>query len=208
MSQSFALASLSTFDNWVHRTLEQNIPPLYIFKHNQRNAYCFDKPGKKNLAFDQDGFWGSIKLTAAYGDHVTALSRSESKREKALGVGAKAFEPCLGNPDKMKELYGKFDVIIDTCPANTGISNHMDMLKFNGTYCRVGIPETSNQSFSYEFIPLIFSEKKIVGSVVTRMKRMRDMLELVATNMETLGTVPNDWGTKTVLFAQINETLH
>ena len=166
------------------------------------------KPGTK-VAVSSIGGLGTaaIKLATAYGGHVTALSRSESKRENALGVGAKYFVPCLGSPDKMKELSGKFDVIIDTCPVNTGISNHMDMLKFNGTYCRVGIPETGNQSFSYEFIPLIFSEKKIAGSIVTGMKRMRDMLELVATNIETLGADPNDWGTKTVPFTQINETM-
>lgn len=45
---------------------------------------------------------------------------------------------CLGNKGAMAELAGKFDVIIDTSPQNSDVALFMGMLKFNGTYCRVG----------------------------------------------------------------------
>ncbi len=45
---------------------------------------------------------------------------------------------CLGNEEAMAELAGKFDLIIDTCPENSDIAAFMEMLKFDGTYCRVG----------------------------------------------------------------------
>lgn len=45
---------------------------------------------------------------------------------------------CLGNEDAMSELAGKFDLIIDTSPQNSDVASFMGMLKFNGTYCRVG----------------------------------------------------------------------
>ena len=45
---------------------------------------------------------------------------------------------CLGDADAMAALAGKFDVIIDTSPQNSDVAAFMGMLKFNGTYCRVG----------------------------------------------------------------------
>ena len=80
----------------------------------------------------------AIKFSKSFGGHVTALSRGEEKREKALAAGADEFYACLGNLDKMNELAGKFDLIIDTSPANAGVGPFVNMLKFNGTYCRVG----------------------------------------------------------------------
>ena len=99
----------------------------------------------------------AIKFSKSFGGHVTALSRSESKRDKSLAVGANEFYACLGDPGKMKELAGKFDVIIDTCPANSDLAPFMDMLKFNGTYCRVGIPPGTDMDFKFAYIPLIFT---------------------------------------------------
>lgn len=108
-----------------------------------------------------------IKFSKSFGGHVTALSRSEDKREKALGAGADEFygkrrhilyevlihpitkcsssfvyfvivAACLGNEVAMAELKGKFDLIIDTSPQNSDVASFMGMLKFDGTYCRVG----------------------------------------------------------------------
>ena len=55
-----------------------------------------------------------IKFAKSFGGHVTALTRSESKREKAYGVGANEFYACLGNAEVMGNLANKFDVIIDS----------------------------------------------------------------------------------------------
>ncbi len=149
----------------------------------------------------------AIKLAKAYGGHVTALSRNEAKREKCLSVGAKEFYACLGNTDKMKELSGKFDLIIDTSPANAELAPYMDMLKFNGVYCRVGIPQATDQDFTYSYIPLIFTEKKIAGSVVTGTLRAKKMLDIVADDPDTFVKEPSDWNVSVVPFAQINEMM-
>jgi uncharacterized zinc-type alcohol dehydrogenase-like protein len=109
----------------------------------------------------------AIRFAKVYGGRVTALSHGDSKREKCLGVGADAFEGCLGNADKMNALAGKFDLIIDTAPVNEDIAPFRTMLKPNGTYCRVGIPKASNMQFQFAYIPLIFTQQKIAGSIVT-----------------------------------------
>jgi len=49
------------------------------------------------------------------------LSRSEDKRSKAMAAGADEFYACLGNAEATAELAGKFDVIIDTSPANSDV---------------------------------------------------------------------------------------
>ena len=42
----------------------------------------------------------------------------------------------------------------------------MDMLKIDCTYCRVGVPAGKDSTFTYNYIPLVFTEKKIAGSIV------------------------------------------
>eukprot|EP00543_Licmophora_paradoxa_P007256 CAMPEP_0202443444 /NCGR_PEP_ID=MMETSP1360-20130828/2705_1 /ASSEMBLY_ACC=CAM_ASM_000848 /TAXON_ID=515479 /ORGANISM="Licmophora paradoxa, Strain CCMP2313" /LENGTH=366 /DNA_ID=CAMNT_0049059129 /DNA_START=1 /DNA_END=1104 /DNA_ORIENTATION=- len=149
----------------------------------------------------------AIKFAKLFGGHVTALSRSDSKRQKCLDVGANEFYACLGNPDAMKELSGKFDLIIDTSPANADIGPYMDMLKFNGTYCRVGIPLANDMAFTFSYIPLIFTQKKIAGSIVTGTTRMKRMLQLAADEHKIFEDDPEEWKTEIVSFDQVNEVM-
>ena len=65
----------------------------------------------------------------------------------------------------MNALAGTFDFIIDTSPANADVAAYLAMLKFDGTYCRVGIPAATDMTFKYDYIPLIFTQKKIAGSM-------------------------------------------
>jgi alcohol dehydrogenase (NADP+) len=148
----------------------------------------------------------AIKFSKAFGGHVTALSRSEDKRDKALAEGADDFYACLGQPDQMKTLEGRFDVIIDTSPKNADVAPFMTMLKFNGTYCRVGIPSASDMDFTYSYIPLIFTQKKIAGSVVCGTLRLKRMFQLIK-DQPHLAHDPENWKTKIVPFDQVNEIM-
>ena len=149
----------------------------------------------------------AIKFAKSFGAHVTALSRSEDKRSKCLAVGADDFYSCLGNADKMSELAGKFDLIIDTSPKNADVAAFMGMLKFNGTYCRVGIPEANDMDFKFAYIPLIFTQKKIAGSIVTGTRRMHRMLDMCCTELKTYANDSEEWNSKIVKFDSINEIM-
>lgn len=166
------------------------------------------KPGTR-VAISSIGGLGTaaIKFAKSYGGHVTALSRSEDKRAKCLAVGAKEFYPCLGDADKMKALSGKFDVIIDTSPANSDVAPFMDMLAFDGVYCRVGIPMAGDMDFKFSYIPLIFTQKKIAGSIVTGSLRMKQMLQLTLDDIETYGKDPDEWKAEVVPFETVNEVM-
>jgi len=166
------------------------------------------KPAMKVAVASIGGLGTSaIKLAKAQGAHVVALSRGEAKREKCLKIGAKEFHACLGDAEKMKGLAGQFDVIIDTCPYNADIGSYLNMLKLGGTYCRVGIPSNENQSFRYDYIPLIFSQKAIAGSVVTGMWRMNQMLRIAAHDPDTFLKDPKEWNVKVAPFAQVNQVM-
>jgi D-arabinose 1-dehydrogenase-like Zn-dependent alcohol dehydrogenase len=122
-------------------------------------------------------------------------------------MGASEFYACLGNEEKMKELAGRFDVIIDASPVNVDVGLYLVMLKFNGVYCRVGIPEKTNQNFNYNFIPLICTQKKIAGSVVTGTYRMKRMFELVSGQPGKFLADPDFWKIKKVPFDQLNQVM-
>jgi D-arabinose 1-dehydrogenase-like Zn-dependent alcohol dehydrogenase len=149
----------------------------------------------------------AIRFSKLYGGHVTALSLGDTKKDKCLAIGADAYEGCLGDEGKMAALAGKFDVIIDTSPVNADVGPYMGMLKINGTYCRIGIPVASDMTFTFDYIPLIFTQKKIAGSIVTGTQCMKHMLEVTASNLEAFHD-PSEWHTETVSFDKVNEVMH
>jgi uncharacterized zinc-type alcohol dehydrogenase-like protein len=195
--------------------IPDNVPSTYAAPLLCAGATVFEPvvdyvmPGTK-VAVASIGGLGTkaIQFASAYGGHVTALSRSENKRDKCLAMGASDFYACLGKKEKMKELAGRFDVIIDASPANVDVGLYLDMLKFNGVYCRVGIPDKMDQSFKYDYIPLIFSQKKIAGSVVTGTYRMKRMFELVSGQPGKFLSDPDSWKIKKVPFDQVNKVMN
>ena len=76
----------------------------------------------------------AVKLGAAMGAHVTVISTSESKRNDATKLGAKAFISSK-DPDQLKTAKGTFDSIIDTVSAPHDVAAMIDLLVFQGVYC-------------------------------------------------------------------------
>lgn len=92
-------------------------------------------------------------------------------------------------------------------PANADVGAYMGMLKFDGTYCRVGIPKANDMDFKFAYIPLIFTQKKIAGSIVTGTRRMKRMLQMMADELKDYEADPAEWNTKTVEFDQVNDVM-
>lgn len=67
------------------------------------------------------------------GAHVTVISTSESKRDDAIKLGAKAF---LISKDKkqMKKADNSLNLIIDTVSASHNVAALIDLLTFEGVY--------------------------------------------------------------------------
>lgn len=58
-----------------------------------------------------------IKLAAAMGNTVVAISSTDSKREQAKAKGAAGYVN-YNDPASMKEWEGKLDLILDTVAVN------------------------------------------------------------------------------------------
>lgn len=147
----------------------------------------------------------AVKLAPLMGYKVIAMSSSADKKEAALAAGAHQFV-CVKDKSAMAEISGKLDFILETSPANGDLAPYMGCLKINGTYVRVGIPTANDQKFSYNYIPLIFQNQRIVGSVVTGSKRMADMFELIGKNIDKVmdGDI---WKTQHMKMEQVNEAM-
>lgn len=144
----------------------------------------------------------AIKLARLRGLTVWAISSSPSKRDAALAAGAQRFI-ALDDADAMVKAKGKVDVLLETSPANSSITKYMQCLKINGTYVRVGIPPAKDNQFEFEYIPLIFMQQRICGSVVTGSRRMKEMMQLVSENLDKM-LDSEVWKAETVKMSEIN----
>ena len=124
----------------------------------------------------------AVKLGSAVGAEVTVLSASANKAKHIVDLGAHHFVHYT-SPGALEACAAKFDVIIDTCPAKTDLNALLGCLKFGGTYVRVGIPIAGDaQTVLTGFIPLIFSGRKIAGSIVSGSANTNSMLRVAASH--------------------------
>ena len=138
----------------------------------------------------------ALQFARAMGAEVTAISSSPSKEEQARSFGAHAF--CQwGNDEAMAQFKGAFDIVLCTVSGDTDWDAAFSLLATNGTLVLVGIPVSS---MNIPFIPLVFGQKTIAGSIVGGRHFMQEMLEFSAIH----GIRPK---TETMPLAQVNEAM-
>ena len=71
-----------------------------------------------------------VRLAAAMGNKVTAISSSPNKREAALGLGATGFV-VSSDPASMEAAAGSLDLIINTVSANHQVGDLKMVLSWN-----------------------------------------------------------------------------
>ncbi|NTI44752.1 NAD(P)-dependent alcohol dehydrogenase [Rhizobium rhizogenes] len=79
----------------------------------------------------------ALKLAKALGADVTLFTRSAGKEEDAFSLGADHVV-LSGDPEQMKALAGRFDVIIDTVPYDHDVNPYMTTLALEGVLVLVG----------------------------------------------------------------------
>ena len=79
-----------------------------------------------------------IKLAAAMGNEVTAISTSPRKKETALKLGAKNFVVSK-DEESMKKAASSLDLIINTVAAPHQISTYLPLLAFRGKIVQLGL---------------------------------------------------------------------
>lgn len=115
----------------------------------------------------------AIKLAIAMGAHVTVLSRSPSKEQDALDLGADAV---LISTDKeaMKAARNSLDLIVDTVPVKHDVTPYMPLLDIDGTLAIVGQVGPMDEFMTP---PAIMGRRRIAGSLIGGIAETQEMLD-------------------------------
>jgi len=115
-----------------------------------------------------------VKLAKALGAKVTMITRSASKGEDAIKLGADAV--LLSNDcEAMAAAKGSFDFLLNTIPIDHDFNQYLELLAFNGTMVFVGTIEPLTHGFSGA--DLVLNRKKIAGSLIGGLKETQEMLD-------------------------------
>ncbi len=114
-----------------------------------------------------------VKLGAAMGADITVLSQSLSKKEDGLKLGAKEYY-ATSDEETFKKLAGTFDLIICTVSAEIDWNAYLGLLKVDGAFVVVGIPENAIPVHAFSLVP---GRKSISGSMIGSIKETQEMLD-------------------------------
>ena len=126
------------------------------------------------------GHMGVLFAKAMGCDRVTAISRTNSKREDSLkGLGADVYIATDEDKNWAKTHARSLDLIISTVSSSKmPLSGYLRLLKTNGQFIQVGAPEDPFPAV--KLWPLIQKGVKIGGSSIGSPEEIRQMLQLAA----------------------------
>jgi uncharacterized zinc-type alcohol dehydrogenase-like protein len=134
-------------------------------------------PGKKVAVIGLGGLGHmAVKLAHAMGAEVTVLSRTLSKKDDGLKLGADYY---YATEDKktFEELAGTFDLIINTVSAVIDVDQFLSLLAVDGTLVNVGAPP---EALPVHAFSLIDGRKSFAGSVIGGIPETQEMLDFCA----------------------------
>lgn len=116
----------------------------------------------------------AIKLAKGLGAEVTLFSRSASKNQDALELGA---DKVIISTDEaqMKSVNSQFDLIIDTVPYVHDVNPYVSTLNTNGTLVLVGY--LGGLEPILNTVPMILGRKSIAGSLIGGIAETQEMLD-------------------------------
>ncbi|MGN8246107.1 NAD(P)-dependent alcohol dehydrogenase [Cellulomonas soli] len=134
-------------------------------------------PGKRVAVVGLGGLGHmGVKMAKAMGADVTVLSRSESKRQDALDLGADAYY-ASGDTATFQTLANTFDIVLNTVSAPIDINAHLGLLRLRGTLANVGV---STEPMPLNAFALMNNERTIAGSQFAGIRETQEMLDFCA----------------------------
>lgn len=134
-------------------------------------------PGRKVAIVGMGGLGHmAVKLGHAMGAEVTVLSRTLSKKEEGLQLGADHYY-ATQDPDTFEELAGKFDLIINTVSAVIDMDAHLSLLAVDGALVNVGAPADPLAVKAFSLIP---HRRSFAGSMIGGIAETQEMLNFCA----------------------------
>ncbi|PDT40030.1 MULTISPECIES: NAD(P)-dependent alcohol dehydrogenase [Sinorhizobium] len=131
-------------------------------------------PGKKVAIVGMGGLGHmGVKLAHAMGAEVTVLSQTLSKKEDGLKLGADHYY-ATNDPQTFEKLAGSFDLIICTVGTEIDWNAYLNLLKVDGDFVVVGIPEKPVPVHAFSLVP---ARRSISGSMIGSIKETQEMLD-------------------------------
>ena len=128
-------------------------------------------PGKRVgiLGFGGLGHIGT-QISHALGAHTTVLELNDDRRADAERFGADDYRTT----GDLAPLRDSFDLIVSTVPLAYNLSDHLELLDFDGTFVNLGVP---NEPLQIEPYALHTNRRKLVGSMSGGMPETQEMLD-------------------------------
>ncbi|HEV2462275.1 MAG TPA: NAD(P)-dependent alcohol dehydrogenase [Acidobacteriaceae bacterium] len=134
-------------------------------------------PGKKVGVVGLGGLGHmALKFAHSFGAHVVQFTTSESKVKDAKRLGADEVV-ISKNADAMKKEANSFDFILDTVSAVHDINAYVPLVKRDGVYCQVGLPDRPPV---IDMRNLLFKRRALSGSIIGGMAETQEMLDYCA----------------------------
>ena len=125
------------------------------------------------------GHFGILFAKALGADAVVAISRTSSKKDDAMKLGADKFIATKEDENWAEKNSDTLDLIVSTVSsADMALSDYLTLLKVHGQFIQVGAPEDSLPAFNA--FALIAKGAKLGGSSIGSPLQIRQMLEFVA----------------------------
>ncbi|KAH7013416.1 zinc-binding dehydrogenase [Ilyonectria destructans] len=138
-------------------------------------------PGKKVgiVGVGGLGHFGVLFAKALGADRVVGISRSMSKRDEVLKMGADEYIATEDDADWAKKNDKSLDLIVSTLSSSkVPIQDYLNLLKTDGTFVQVGNPDDGG--YTVHPITLIVRRIKFTGSSTGSPREMAEMLQLAA----------------------------
>jgi uncharacterized zinc-type alcohol dehydrogenase-like protein len=114
-----------------------------------------------------------VKFAHALGAHVVAFTRSPSKKEDAVRLGADEILVSR-DADEMKKHAGSFDFILDTVSAEHDVNAYLNLLGIDGNLTLVGAPPKPLGVLAFA---LIVGRRSLSGSNIGGIPETQEMLD-------------------------------
>ena len=114
------------------------------------------------------------KLAKGLGAEVSVFTRSAGKEKDAFDLGCDKVIIST-NRTNMKEVSGKFDLIIDTVPYVHDVNPYVATLKVSGTLVLVGYLGPLDPVLNT--VPMVLGRKSVAGSLIGGIAETQEMLD-------------------------------
>lgn len=116
----------------------------------------------------------AIKLAKGLGAEVSLFTRSAGKEQDAFDLGCDKVIISTTRAE-MKEVTGKFDLIIDTVPYVHDVNPYVATLNISGTLVLVGYLGPLEPVLNT--VPLVLGRKSVAGSLIGGIAETQEMLD-------------------------------